>query len=158
MPKFNIFYIIIPLLMTGSLFLPVVKYDVYTGGFFSTNTLMTENVKENGLNNLFCYFPLFMALLTTLIANVSRVPGTAIAGLVIMSVTVLYMPFEAFILTFTLFGAHRNKEVDIGFYLMLLSVLGFVTLMIIETVKRRRAKKRNTMSDIMNTSDLLDDF
>jgi len=70
----------------------------------------------------------------------------------------LYMPVEAFFLTFNLFGPHSNKQVDLGFYLMVLFVLAYVALMIVEILRRRRLKKLKPTEDLYSSTDLLDDF
>lgn len=159
MPRIHLFYVIVPLLMVVGMFLPVVSYDLYSGGVFSSNRQLTEeHVLENGLDKFFCYVPLLIALLTTIISNINRSTGTAIAGLILMLLTTLYLPLEAFGLTFTLFGPRRNTDVEIGYWINVLCTISFVVFMIYEIINRRRQSNRMSKEITHSSKDLLDDF
>src|SRR5690606_18239738 len=104
MRKMTIIHISIVALLLLCLFLPHVKYDLYQGGFFSTRQLVRKGVVESGLQHLYFYVPVFFAILCCVLVNVYRAVGTAIAGLVLMALTLLYMPFEGFFLVLNIFG------------------------------------------------------
>lgn len=158
MTKFNPFYLIFCSGIALSLFLPHLEYDLYTGGLFNSNELIEENIHENGLKNWFSFVPLITAIGTLLLANLYRSLGTAITGLVIMTLTLVYMPLEAFALTFDLFGPRKNETVQIGYYLKALFVLGYIVFMIVEVIKRAKERRQVKKAKFSTESDLLDDF
>lgn len=157
MRKMTIIHISIVALLLLCLFLPHLKYDLYQGGFFSNRTLIRKGVVESGFKNIYSYVPVFFAVLCCVLVNVYRVVGTAIAGLVLMALTLLYMPIEGFSLVFDLFGPKSNQTLEIGYFLKVLLVAGYLAFMIVELVLRVRERRR-TRKNVQTNVDLLDDF
>jgi len=141
----------------GSLFLPWTKHDLYTGGLFSTLSLVKTDVIKAGLYYEGTYVVLLAMIIISAVQLIIRNLGTAIIGLVLAVGQVLYMPLLAFGLTFTLFGSERNIELQIGYYICALSVVVYFGFAIWNLVYVNRKRKSKTEKLIPN-EDLLDDF
>jgi hypothetical protein len=150
-------YYAFPFLIACTLFLPHHVYDLYTGGIFSSRELVQKNVKESGLAYFFCFIPFISVLGSSLMATLHKSVATSIVALVLTCLTLLYMPFEAFALTFNIFGPEKNSHVGIGYWLKTLLLLLFLGYIIYDLVVRVKEKRKNK-SEIRTESDLLDDF
>lgn len=67
------------------------------------------------------------------------------------------MPIEGFSLVFDLFGPKSNQTLEIGYFLKVLLVAGYLAFMIVELVLRVRERRR-TRKNVQTNVDLLDDF
>lgn len=137
-----------------SMALPYRQYDLYSGGWFSTNTLVQSSVQDSGLEFEFCYVLVIAMLATSLILVIQRNLATAIIGLIFSFGMVLFLPLLAFALTFSLFGPERNMELKVGYAMGALSVLtyfGFTIVHLVFVVKRRRLLAKNpARQDVLN--------
>lgn len=149
-------------MMLSTLFLPYCTYDLYTGGFWQTPTLLQENVSEVGLEIELVYGLIVGMILTSVTMLVKRNLATAIIGLIMSLGMVLFLPLLAFILTFNLFGPQRNEELGIGYILAVATVItffGFSIAHLVYTVKQRKMAKKNPANQRSYAkTDLLDDF
>ena len=67
------------------------------------------------------------------------------------------MPIEGFSLVFDLFGPRSNQTLEIGYFLKVLLVVGYLAFMIVELVLRVRERRRSRQT-VQPNVDLLDDF
>ncbi|MBL4861561.1 MAG: hypothetical protein JKY09_00890 [Crocinitomicaceae bacterium] len=142
-----------------SLLLPYEVHDVYSGGSFTTPSLIKEGVQLAGAETLPAYVPLIAIIIISLVVLIKKNLATAIIGLVMGLGLLLYMPFLAISLTFHLifFSGLRNSQLHIGFFIAAIAVFIYFVLLIanlVVVVKKRKNKKKEPMSNV----DLLDDF
>lgn len=147
-------------LMTASLFLPYVSYDTYSGGFFTTKVPENFGVKESGIQNLEAFIPLVIILLTSGVMLINRSKGTAIVGVVFASLNLLFMPVLAGILVICFFCDKENYQLEIGYWLSLLSACFYLGMSIAHLIIVSREQKKTVATQVheKKESDLLDDF
>ncbi len=143
-------------MVIGSLFLPWTKFDLYSGGIFKSHTLVETGLLESGLAYEGVYFVVGIMLLISAIVLAIRNIATGIIGLVLAFGLLVYMPLLGMGLTFSLFGSHRNIDLQLGYYVSLLSVIAYLGFTIWNLVYVARANKKETRK--MVAGDLLDDF
>lgn len=143
-----------------SLLLPYESHDLQTGGFFKPQVVHGTGYTTPGFSHVAAFFPAFFILICLVIIKISESLATAIVSLVISFGNLLYMAFLAFILQFHLhlFNGPTNYELEIGYYIALLAVIGylFVTVIHLILVIRKRRNPKDA-SESASNSDLLDD-
>ena len=156
--KIPVYHFIIIGFVIASLFLPYKEYDLYySNGIFGAGSLKEADVQEAGINLIESIIPLIILILTSFMVLIARNLATAIVGLLLSNLLVLYLPFEAFILTFTLFSPKKDVHVDIGFYISLLAILSYLIFTILHLIQVSRERKKTVKVKAVET-DLLDDF
>ena len=156
--KIPVYHFIIIGFVIASLFLPYKEYDLYySNGIFGAGSLKEADVQEAGINLIESIIPLIILILTSFMVLIARNLATAIVGLILSILLVLYLPFEAFILTFTLFSPKKDVHVDIGFYISLLAILSYLIFTILHLIQVSRERKKTVKVKAVET-DLLDDF
>jgi hypothetical protein len=156
--KIPVYHFIIIGVVLASLFLPYKEYDLYySNGIFGAGSLKESGVQEVGINLIESIIPLIILILTSFMVLIARNLATAIVGLILSILLVLYLPFEAFILTFTLFSPKKDVHVDIGFYISALAILSYLVFTILHLIQVSRERKKTVKIKAVET-DLLDDF
>lgn len=156
--KIPVYHFIIIGVVLASLFLPYKEYDLYySNGIFGAGSLKETDVQEAGINLIESIIPLIILILTSFMVLIARNLATAIVGLILSILLVLYLPFEAFILTFTLFSPKKDVHVDIGFYISVLAILSYLVFTILHLIQVSRERKKTVKVKAVET-DLLDDF
>lgn len=140
---------IVFLLLTASLFLPYkTQFDTSYGKLFPlTPVLPVQYI--SGLSIPATYPPVIASLLAAISLLIVRNTGTAIIGLVLSCVALLFLGYLAFFLTFelTFFGTPRNPKLGAGYFAALTITIGFVVLMIVHLVKTSRNGTKNTVRE-----------
>lgn len=156
--KFPLYHFIIIGIVLVSLFLPYKEYDLYySNGIFGSGAMQEAGVQEAGINLIESIIPLIVLILTSFTVLISRNLATAIVGLILSILLVLYLPFEAFVLTFTIFSPKKDVHVQIGFYISVLAILSYLVFTILHLIQVSRERKKTVKVKAVET-DLLDDF
>jgi hypothetical protein len=156
--KFPIYHFVIIGVVFVSLFLPYKEYDLhYNNGIFGSGGLKESGVQESGINLIESIVPLIVLILTSFMALIARNLATAIVGLILSILLVLYLPFEAFVLTFTIFSPKKDVHVQIGFYISVLAILSYLVFTILHLIQVSRERKKTVKVKAVET-DILDDF
>lgn len=152
----HIFTAIAAALIAGTLFLPYQSRLSYNMNWFfsstSANTLPTREYIA-GLSLPETWPPAIAIFLIAVSFFIARNTATAIIGVVLSSLLLLYMAFLAFILTFELnfFGSSSSKELGIGYFAGLLIVVAFLPLMIVHLSKTiRGGKQKIAREDVLD--------
>ena len=147
----HIFTGIAALLLAGTLFLPYQTRLSYNFDLFSTavSNELPKRVYAAGLSLPETWPPVIILFLVAVSLFITRNVATAIIGLVLSCLMLLYMAFLAFILTFSLFGG--SKELGSGYFAGLLIVTGFLPMMIVHLSKTiRKGKRVKVREDILD--------
>jgi hypothetical protein len=147
----HIFTAIAALLLAGTLFLPYQTRLSYEFSLFSSTPLggLPTRTYIAGLELPETWPPAIALFLVAVSLFISRQLATAIIGLVLSCLMLLYMAFLAFILTFQLFGP--SKDLGIGYFLALLVVVGFLPLMIVHLSKTiRKGREVKVREDVLD--------
>ncbi len=143
-----------------SLFLPYESHDMQSGGFFKPQVMLGSGYTTSGLSHVSAFFPVLVILVCLIIIKINENLATAIVSLVVSFVNLIYMAFLAFILQFhlNLFNGPTNYELEIGYYLALLTVVAYLIVTIIHLiVVIRKRRNQKTAAETVSNPDLLDD-
>ena len=152
MKPFYILSIVCAGIILLSLFLPYEETYLDWGLGKNPHTYNGGDIK-NGWNYL--PFTIVPAVIIGLIAGLNAMRenlGTAITGLVVSILNLLYMGFVEFLLSFNFMS---YSEIKIGFYIAVLAVLFHLLMMIVHLIRVMRNRK-NPKKNAIVANDLLD--
>lgn len=147
-------------LLLLSLFLPYEQHDLYAGGFFKPDVLLRSGLKTNGFSHVAAYFPALFIIVSLIIIKLNENLATAIVALVLSFGSFIYMGFLAIALQFhiNIFNGPRNYELQIGYYLALITIIAYLVVTVVHLIAVIRKQKRVKKSiNYISNSDLLDD-
>ena len=155
MKRFYLLSIICAGIILFSLFLPY-EETYYTIAYTSSNN---EHIFKSGWK-LFpaTFIPIVIVGLIVGLNRIRQNLAIAIIGLLLSFSNVVYMGLLAILLTLNLnfFGPSRTSEIEIGYFVALLTVLIHAVIMIVHLIQVFRNRKNPRVKKVVVAEDLLD--
>jgi hypothetical protein len=159
MKNFTLLALIFTAMALLSLLLPYERHDVESWNLFSGSTGIHQfGVNKPGYTLPVAYVPGFLMLLIWGMITLRKNLATAIIGLIFSALSLFYMAFLSFILTFNLhlFGGSTNSALEPGYYICLLAVISFLIVSIVHLTAVVRRPKRLPQPNQSMQDELLD--